>query len=156
MTALAFQDQMQGNFCFGCGADNPDGLQIKSHWQAEQAICRYQPLPHQAAGPRHVLNGGVIATLIDCHAVCTAMADAYRRESRAIGSAPDLWYATTRLTVRYLRPTPLDATLTVLARVSAVDDRLTQVECSLAAGGKVCVEGSVEAIRVPPSWRHGQ
>lgn len=156
MSSHAFQDQMDGNFCFGCGADNPDGLQIKSFWEGDEALCLFQPQPHHAAGPRHVLNGGIIATIIDCHTVCTAMADAYRREGREVGAPPDLWYATGSLVVRYKRPTPLAGPVELRARVLAVDDRRTQLECRLIAAGKICAEGEVEAVRVPTAWRHGQ
>ncbi len=33
MTAL--QDLISHNHCYGCGPDNPDGLQIKSYWDGE-------------------------------------------------------------------------------------------------------------------------
>jgi acyl-coenzyme A thioesterase PaaI-like protein len=155
MTEAAFQDLLRDNFCFGCGADNPDGLQIKSHWQGDEAVCHYRPLPHHAAGPRHILNGGIIATLLDCHAICTAVADAYRREGRAIGSSPDLWYATGSLAVRYLRPAPLAEPVTLWAEVREADDRRTLVGCRLESAGKLRAEADVTAVRVPPSWRHG-
>jgi len=151
----AFQDRFPDNFCFGCGADNPDGLQIKSFWEGDHAICRYRPLPHHAAGPRHVLNGGIIATIIDCHCVCTAIADAFRREGREIGSSPDIWYATGSLNVRYLRPTPLDGEVAIHAHVARTEDRKTWLECHLTAGGKVCAEADLIAVRVPEEWRHG-
>lgn len=156
MSGRAFQDQMPDNFCFGCGADNPDGLQIKSFWDGDEALCRFQPQAHHAAGPRHLLNGGIIATIIDCHSVCTAMADAYRREGREVGTPPGLWYATVSLTVRYQRPTPLGEPVELRARILAVRDRRTRLECRLIAAGKICVESEVEAIRVPDSWRHGR
>lgn len=155
MSGRAFQDQMRDNFCFGCGADNPDGLQIKSFWDGDEAVCRFEPLPHHAAGPRHILNGGIIATIIDCHTVCSAMADAYRREAREIGSAPDLWYATGNLVVSYKRPTPIDQPIELIARILEVGDRRTTIDCRLIAAERTCVEGQVEAIRVPSAWRHG-
>ena len=34
-----FQDFMPGNVCFGCGANNPNGLQIKSFWEGNEAVC---------------------------------------------------------------------------------------------------------------------
>ena len=69
----AFQDQIPDNFCFGCGADNPDGLHLKSEWEGDIAVARWTPWPSHAAGPKHILNGGIIATLLDCHGVCTAI-----------------------------------------------------------------------------------
>ena len=73
----AFQDLMHDNFCWGCGADNPDGLQIKTVWDGDTSLTRWTPQPQFAAGPRHILNGGIIATLLDCHGVCTAIADRF-------------------------------------------------------------------------------
>lgn len=157
--AVSFQDQMHDNFCWGCGADNPDGLQLKSRWgegeERDVAVAQWQSHPEYAAGPRHVLNGGIIATLLDCHGVCTAIADAYGREDRAIGSDPDLWYATAAMGVEYLRPVPIAAVVSLRGRVVAVEERFTTVECELEADGKVRARASVRAVRVPDSWRHG-
>lgn len=150
----AIQDQIGGNHCWGCGPLNPYGLQIKSHWQGEgRAICIFQPQPQHMAGPTHVVNGGIIATVIDCHSVCTAIAAAYVAEGRAIGSAPDLWYATASLNITYLRPTPIDQPVTLEARVVATEGRRTTVHTTLSAGGKECARGEVMAVRVPAEWR---
>jgi acyl-coenzyme A thioesterase PaaI-like protein len=151
----AFQDRLRDNWCWGCGADNPDGLQLKSDWEGDVAVARFRPDPVFAAGPRTILNGGIIATLLDCHGVCTAIADAYRREEREIGSPPDLWYATASLDVAYLRPTPIDAPVSLTGRVVDVDGRTTTVECTLDADGKTRARASVRAVRVPDEWRHG-
>src|SRR5260370_22086610 len=89
LAARAIQDEMRiENWCYGCGPLNPDGLQIKSYWEGDQALCTYQPRAAFMAGPRHVLNGGIIATLIDCHSICTAIAAIYEAERRPIGSDP--------------------------------------------------------------------
>lgn len=152
----AFQDRMHDNFCWGCGADNPDGLQLKSEWSAadaEVAVARFVASPAHAAGPRHVLNGGIIGVVLDCHGICTAVADAYRREGRAVGEGAEIWYATSSLHVEYLRPTPIDAPVEVEGRVVAVDDRTTTVECVLHADGKPRARATVGAVRVPDSWR---
>lgn len=151
-----FQDRMHDNFCFGCGADNSDGLQLKSAWDPEDrevAVATFRPQPLHAAGPRHILNGGIIATLLDCHGICTAVADAYRREGRDIGSAPELWYATASMAVDFLRPAPIDGPVHLTGRVVAVDDRFTTVECRLESDGKARATASVRAVRVPDSWR---
>jgi acyl-coenzyme A thioesterase PaaI-like protein len=151
----AIQDDLHDNFCWGCGADNPDGLQLKSHRDGERVVATFTPHPEHAAGPRHVVNGGIIATVLDCHGVCTAIADAYEREGRAVGSAPDIWFATASMTVQYLRPTPLGVPLHLEAKVAHRDGRRTRVECALSAGGKDRARAVVEAVRVPPEWRHG-
>lgn len=152
MTAKAFQDQMIGNYCWGCGADNPNGLQLKSYWDGDVAVGRFAPSDDYAAGPRHFLNGGIIATLLDCHGVCTAAADAYRREEREIGTVPEIWLATVSMTVEYRRPTP-SKQVELRAHVLAHDDRETTVECSLADGGKDRAKATVRTTRVPDDWR---
>ena len=137
MDGAAFQDRMPGNHCFGCGPGNEEGLRIKSHWAGErQSVCRYRPLPHQAAGPRGYLNGGIIATLIDCHGVCTAIADAYRREGREIGEGELIWYVTGSLQVDYRRPTPIDREVTVRAWVSEIAGSKSWLDCELTSGGE--------------------
>jgi acyl-coenzyme A thioesterase PaaI-like protein len=156
VSSSAFQDLIHDNFCFGCGADNPDGLQIKSVWVGPaESVCVFRPRPHQSAGPRHVLNGGIIATLIDCHSVCTAVADAYRREGREIGSDPPLWCVTGRMTVAYLKPTPIDRPVELRARVEEVDGRKTRLSCNLSSDGEVTARGDVLAIQVAAVWRQG-
>ena len=152
-TDAAFQDRMHDNFCFGCGADNPDGLQLKSAWDAvdpEVAVATFRPQPMHAAGPRHILNGGIIGTILDCHGIGTALADAYRREERAIGSAPEIWYATASMTVDYLRPAPLEE-LVATADVLRVGNRVGVATIRIAACSEpeqVLVEGKgVYAIR---------
>ena len=149
----AFQDRMPHNHCFGCGPNNPQGLRLKSRWSAENlSVARFTPRPWHSAGPEHFVNGGILATLIDCHCVCTAAAAAYRDAGREIGSAPGLHYATARLEVEYLRPTPLTTELELSARIVATTERTYVLSCVLAACGKTTARADVEAIRVPESW----
>jgi acyl-coenzyme A thioesterase PaaI-like protein len=152
---VAVQDQLRDNFCFGCGADNPDGLQLKSWWDGDDLVAEWTPHPEHAAGPRHILNGGIIATLLDCQSVCTAITSAYRREDREISSDPEIWCATASMTVEYLRPAPLAAVVSLTAREVEHDERNATVECVLASEGKERARASVRAVRVPDSWRHG-
>src|SRR5690606_14276904 len=65
----AFQDLIPDNNCWGCGPHNPTGLHVRSHWEGDVAICEFSPRPDHCAGPAHVVNGGIIASVIDCHAV---------------------------------------------------------------------------------------
>lgn len=153
---MAFQDAMRNNFCWGCGADNPDGLHLRSTWDGDGSVARWTPAARFAAGPRHILNGGVIATLLDCHGVCTAIADAYRRAGREIGTDPEIWFATSGLDVRYLRPTPIASELALHGTVVTVGEDGTTVECLLEAEGKTRASAVVHAVQVPESWRHGR
>jgi len=152
-SAPSLQDRIPRNHCWGCGPSNAEGLQLKSYPDGDGAVSTWQPRPPFFAGPRHVLNGGVIASLIDCHSVCTAIADAYRSEGREIGSPPDIWCATASLSVSYLRPVPLDAPVTLRAKVTERNGRRATVDCSLESNGKECARGEIVAVRVPESWR---
>ena len=151
----AFQDLMPFNHCWGCGADNLNGLRLKSRWSPEEplrAVATFRPRPEHVAGPTHVLNGGIIATVLDCHGVCTAVADAYRSAGRTIGSGETIWFATGTLTVTYRKPAPVDANLELSARVQGSGERTTEVACELRSEGDVLAVATVTAVRVPSSW----
>jgi acyl-coenzyme A thioesterase PaaI-like protein len=151
MSELAFQDQGSVSHCHGCGADNKEGLQIKSFWDGDEAVATWKPQPHHCGGSKEIVNGGIIATLIDCHSLNLAIAQAYRNEQRPIGSAPRIGYVTGNLSVSYLRPTPIHEPLELRARIAKVEGRKTWVSCSLSAAGEVCATGEVLGIRVERS-----
>ena len=149
------QDGLFGNSCFGCGAWNEHGLNIKSRWNGDVSICKFRPQPYHAAMPHDIVNGGIIAAVIDCHSVCTAIADAYRRARRfpGDGKRPLLWYATASLRVEYLRPTPLSMPFTVAAKVVHVDRRRTTLTAELVSedGTPTCT-GEIVAAQVSDRW----
>jgi acyl-coenzyme A thioesterase PaaI-like protein len=149
----AFQDYYSDatSYCYGCGRLNEQGLQIKSYWDGDEAVCDFQPRPYHTAIPGYVY-GGLIASLIDCHSTGTAAAAAYRAEGRSMASDPPLRYVTASLHVDYLRPTPIDATLTLRARVLEIKGRKTTVHCSLYANGDECARGQVIVVQMPEKW----
>lgn len=149
----AIQDQIKDNHCYGCGADNPKGLQIKSYWQADgSTVCYYSPQPHQCAGPLRYLNGGVIATLIDCHSIGTALANAYRSEGRDIGTGATIWYVTGQMNISYKRPTEIKREVKLVATVREAAAKKTIVDCQLFSDDNLAAEAEVIAIRVPDDW----
>ncbi len=154
MSGLAFQDQYLDARadCWGCGRNNHHGLHIKSYWQGDNAVAHYRPMAQQT-GHKGILNGGVIATLMDCHCIGLAMAHAHRLENREIGSLPLISYVTATLKVEYLKPTPLnDQAIELRAEVERVEGRKTFVSCSLFAQGVETARGEVLGIRIdePP------
>ena len=149
----AIQDCIPHNHCYGCGPENPDGMQIKSYWDGTESICTYRPRPEQCAGPTQYLYGGTIASLIDCHSVCTSIANYYQRDGFGIGEGPSIWCVTGNLEVRYLKPTPIDLPVELRARIGECTDRKTIVDCTLTSGGEVTAEGRVIAVRVAADWR---
>jgi len=153
LSGKALQDGLSHNHCFGCGPHNEGGLNLKSYWTGEgPSLARFTPSPHHCSAPTHFVNGGIIATLIDCHSVCTAWAAAYFDEGRPIGSEPGRYVATGHLDVAYKRPTPMDAVLELEAVISERLERGYIVTCNLTAKGKVCAVGTVTALPVPAAW----
>lgn len=152
MTAL--QDRLKHNHCYGCGADNDKGLQIKSHWDGDECVCRYRPRPEQCAGPLHYVYGGTIASVIDCHSVNTALSNYYRHEGREVGEGPEIWCVTGRLTVNYLAPTPIDRDFEVRAHIEEFGERKTIVRSCVYSGDVQTAEGEVIAVRVADDWRN--
>jgi acyl-coenzyme A thioesterase PaaI-like protein len=153
MSKAAIQDQIPGNHCFGCGTLNADGLQIKSYWDGDGTVCTFHPAPHHAAGPTNIFNGGIIATIIDCHGVCTAIAHAYRRENRAIGTAPEIWCVTAGMTIKYIKPTPIDHPVTLRGRIEKDTGKRITAACDLFSGDTLCAQGTVDAVQVAEDWR---
>ncbi len=148
-----FQDHMPENVCFGCGIHNPDGLHIKSYWDGEEAVCNWES-QEKFHGWANLLNGGIIATIIDCHCMCTAMAHSYKLEGRSLDSEPEYRYATGTLNIKYLKPTPNDKLLQLRATVIEVKGKKTVLECGLYSEGVKTVEAQAIAIRVFDGSQH--
>jgi acyl-coenzyme A thioesterase PaaI-like protein len=148
MNELAFQDQGSVRYCHGCGADNEKGLQIKSYWDGDEAVAVWRAESHHCGGTRENLNGGIIASLIDCHSLNLAIARAYREEQRAIGSAPRIGYVTANLTVSYFKPMPIKEPVELRARIDRIEGRKVWVSCTLSAAGELRAKGEVLGVRV--------
>jgi acyl-coenzyme A thioesterase PaaI-like protein len=151
----AIQDLVPHNNCWGCGPNNPGGLRIKSYFQGTDVVCEWQPRPPYFAGPEHVLNGGIIGALIDCHSICTAIADIYQREGRAIGEPPDVWCVTASMSVTYTRPVSLFVPVRLVASVDKRGERSSVVDCVLSSEGIECARAEVVAVRIRDGWGEG-
>ena len=101
MEGKIFQDAWPewGSNCWGCGRNNDHGLQIKSYWEGEEAVCIWQPKKYHEAY-MGALCGGIIATIIDCHCTNTAIAAAYKTVGRELGTEPILRYATGSINIK--------------------------------------------------------
>ena len=132
--------------CYGCGADNPKGLKIKSFLEGDEGICTWRPEDHHCAYPGF-LNGGIACTLIDCHSAWTAFAMECRTLGLDMERQPDLPTGLTRaMSVEFLRPTPMDADLVLRAKVVKKGRTSRTVQCSLYANEDECVRGEVVVI----------
>ena len=147
------QDLIPHNHCYGCGPENPKGLKIKSFWDGTESLCTYVPRPEQCAGPTQYLYGGTIASIIDCHCVCTSIANYYQRDGFDVGEGPPIWCVTAGLSVDYLKPTPIEKPVELHAIIEECTDKKTIVRCTLTSAGIITATGDVVTIRVPASWR---
>jgi acyl-coenzyme A thioesterase PaaI-like protein len=92
--------------CFGCGPANERGLRLRSFEDGDVVVAAFTPWPEHTNGLGHC-NGGIIATVLDCHSAAVVLGEADRRGWRP-PDGPGLHYVTAGIDVRYLRPTPLD------------------------------------------------
>lgn len=63
-------DILPGNMCFGCGLDNPDGLQMKifrDPIHSDRLLGSFVPRETHAGFP-HIVHGGVQFAALDCMA----------------------------------------------------------------------------------------
>jgi len=150
MTHHAIQDDYPDDVahCYGCGSLNEKGLHIKSRREGDDVVCRFIPRPEHTAFPGFVY-GGLIASLVDCHAMGTAAAEWMRARGVETGSQPTERFVTGTLTVKYLHPTPMGGELEVRARATRIGERKVTVEAEVIADGAVCATGQVVAVRMP-------
>lgn len=146
----AIQDFYPDDFatCYGCGRLNAHGLHVRSSWEGDETVAHFTPRAEHMAMPGFVY-GGLLASLIDCHAMGTAAAAAERAAGREIGDAPAPRFVTGSLRVDYLKPTPLGPELELRARVTLAAERKSVVAVTLLAGGTITVRGEVVAVRIP-------
>jgi acyl-coenzyme A thioesterase PaaI-like protein len=153
----AVQDHYPSDYahCYGCGRLNEHGLHVKSAWEGDQVVARFQPEPYHIAVPGFVY-GGLLASLIDCHAMATAAAAAERAAGRNIGEREVPRYVTGSLHVDYLQPTPLGPELELRARVRDSTERIANVEVTVWAQGAMTARGQVVAVRIPGAMSAGR
>jgi len=148
-----FQDFLPGKDCFGCGNENDHGLQIKSYWDGEVAKCQWQPETFHV-GWGKLTCGGIIATIIDCHCIATAMATAYRNENRSLDSEPRYLFATGSMNIRYLKPADIGKPLELRAQVTQIkNDKKYTIACDVYVDNEKTADAQVIALLVYRSDR---
>jgi len=146
----ALQDCFPQGTCYGCGPDNPDGLHIKSYWSEEGrfVVATYHASSKYNAGFPNTMYGGMVASLIDCHSIWTAMAFAWRAEDKVLEGLPGIACVTGKLTVNYLKPTPLDQPVHLKAWVEGEIGRKIRVLCELGPAGEITATGDLLAVQI--------
>jgi acyl-coenzyme A thioesterase PaaI-like protein len=153
MTKKAFQDYYPDHLshCFGCGKLNVHGYQIKTFWDGDETLTTFIPKPYHTAIPGFVY-GGLLASLIDCHATGSAAAAVYKKENREMDSEPSFRFLTGSLYIKYLRPTPINCTLQLRGHILEIDGKKVKVEVNVIAQNSITVKGEVIAIQVPENY----
>jgi acyl-coenzyme A thioesterase PaaI-like protein len=136
--------------CYGCGKSNKHGYQIKTYWEGDETVSRFQPQPYHTAFPGYVY-GGLIASLIDCHGTGTAASANFR--DRGMPPSDEFErYVTVSLHVDYVAPTPIDTVLELRGRVKESKDRKMIISVTLSADGKETARGEVVALKMPEDF----
>jgi len=136
MTDLSLQEQYFPDLpCFGCGPANERGLRLRSHVGEDGLVrARFLPWPEHDNGLGY-LNGGIIATLLDCHSAAAVTHEAFQRGWPPLPGAA-LPYVTAGLDVRYLRPAPLAEEVELVAEVTAASESEMTAAVRLEWDGK--------------------
>jgi acyl-coenzyme A thioesterase PaaI-like protein len=134
--------------CFGCGHANPDGFHLRSYRDGDLTVAEFTPRPEHDNG-FGFLNGGIIATVLDCHGAAVVMWEALQREWHAAPGAP-IPFITAGFDVRFLRPTPLGPSVALVAVPLSVHEREIVVESRLEFDDKVRATMTATWLRFRP------
>lgn len=155
MEKKAFQDFYTDDVanCYGCGRLNEHGLQLKSYWEGDYSVARFQPKPYHTAVPGYVY-GGLIASIIDCHGTGTAGAAYCRNKGIELtGEEPDLRFVTASLKVDYLKPTPIENEILLKGSVKELKGKKVIIEVELFSGKELTAKGTVITVKMPNTMK---
>ncbi|GAB91203.1 PaaI family thioesterase [Gordonia rhizosphera] len=140
MDQIAIQDRIFPMMtCFGCGPANERGLRLKSYVGDGCVTATFMPWPEHDNGIGF-LNGGIIATLLDCHSAAGVMNEASIQGWGPLPGA-ELAYLTAGIDVRYLRPSPLDSPVELRAVIVEATEPEIVCEAQLLFDGKTRATG---------------
>ncbi|HEY5609731.1 MAG TPA: PaaI family thioesterase [Thermoanaerobaculia bacterium] len=111
---------------------NEKGLRIRSFESDGELVAEWKPEPHHLAF-EGMLNGGICGALLDCHSNWAATLHLMRTS----GSTTPPCTVTADFHVKLKRPTPMDTTLELRARVVESENDRAIVEAELEANGKI-------------------
>jgi acyl-coenzyme A thioesterase PaaI-like protein len=135
------------NVCFGCGSKNEVGHQIKTVWDGDETVTRFKPEKFHTSIPGYVY-GGLLASLIDCHGTGSAALARLKEDGKELGDGLAERFVTGTLTVKYLKPTPIDDELEIRGIIKEIKGRKITIEARLIAKGEICVTGEIIAIQL--------
>ncbi len=104
--------------CFGCGPEHEIGLRVRC-FRKDGGIVSPIVIPRRYAGPPAAAHGGIVAAYLDEVGAAAAMSHGGRV------------YVTGELSVRYVRPTPVETPLLGRGRVTEDHGKYVDVEATL-------------------------
>jgi acyl-coenzyme A thioesterase PaaI-like protein len=138
----------RANHCFGCGAENPQGLKLEFEVSQDEAgvitATSLFTMTRMHEGPPGHIHGGIIATLLD---------EAMSKLNRPL----NVLAMTRSLTVDYLRPSPLYVPLRLVGTHVRRDGRKVLHSAELQAeDGTVLARGEGFFLVIDPGMLAGQ
>ena len=124
------------HYCFACGSDNKDGLDL--HWTVEGKTTRALFLPKRKfQGWKGIVHGGILATLLD---------EAMTRLAGMVSGGA----MTAEMTVRYLRPAKIDENIFVFGEIVGENRKLVEMRAALYRdhpGGPLIARAAGKAVK---------
>lgn len=134
--------------CFGCGHANPDGFHLRSYREGELTVATFTPRPEHDNG-FGFLNGGIIATVLDCHTAAVVMWESDRRGWVADEGAP-VPFITAGFDLKFLRPTPLGPPVSLRAEPVEISETVIVVRAELHVDDKTRATMLAKWLRFHP------
>jgi uncharacterized protein (TIGR00369 family) len=127
-----------GYYCFGCGTANDRGLKM-TFYARGNTVCSDVVLDEHCVGWENIAHGGIISTLLD------------ETMSWAVVAFKRVFFVTSSLEVRYLRPVMVNIPLTVVGEIDAASRRGCFVKGSLfdEQGAKLATSRGEVAFLAP-------
>jgi acyl-coenzyme A thioesterase PaaI-like protein len=135
-TNLSIQEALYPTLtCFGCGHANPHGFHLRSYREGELTVAEFEPRPEHDNGYGFV-NGGIIATLLDCHGAAAVMWEVAQRGWNDPTGRP-VPFLTASFEVTFRRPTPLGPPVQLNASPESIDPSRIIVRSEMSVDDKV-------------------
>ena len=142
MSAVS-RKQPNSQMCFICGLENPIGLKLFFYEHADGSVsARFTPRAEHQGFPG-VVHGGIVSAMLD---------EAMARASMTGGR--EQWMMTAKLELRFHKPVPVGAPLTVVGRV----ERMSRIGMTarsevLLADGTLAAEANGLFTTLPPEQK---
>ena len=101
--------------CFGCGPEHPIGLRVRC-FKTDEGVLSPIQVPRRYEGPKGAAHGGIVTTYLD-----EVLAGAAVRATGRLS-------VTGEITVRFVKPVPLETPILGRGRLTARHERYVDVE----------------------------